>query len=122
MSRRRATASAHTRTSTEKTKKQSKLDGLYIGTDAGMAAVVNNGFSLVIQGTSSTTDNTIIEYLQRIEQSNQNLMRRVDQLEQERLVPLISQRSHEGDLPYHGRPALNTVTRTQGQGYRYSRT
>ena len=80
------------------------------------------GVSLVIQGTSSTTDNTIIEYFQRIEQSNQNLMRQVDQLKQERLIPLISQMSHEDDLPYHGRPTLNTITDYQGRGYRYSKS
>ena len=81
-SKRRLTASAQARISTKKTKKSQDLEGSYImqGHSVSMNAMnVDNVLTM-------SSDQIMISYLQRMEQSNIEIMKGVDQLEQKPLA------------------------------------
>ena len=91
-SRRRVTASALARISTKKAKRADDLEESYI--------VQGQTVSSTVMGTdkvpASSTESTILSYLQRMEQSNTELMKHVNQLEQKQ--SFHNGQSHTADV------------------------
>ena len=127
-SKRRVTASARARISKKKTRKGQDLEGSYLtqGHSVSKKAVD------ISETPSTSSEQTIIAYLHRIEQANVQLMKRVDVLENKRpstntqshasdegpsLAPFISRQVHPSDVHQQTRLTASASTPSSMQAH-----
>ena len=93
MLHRRVTASARARISTKKAKRGDDLEESYIVQGQAVSSKAMD----IDKVPASSTEHTILSYLQRMEQSNTELMKHVNQLEQKQSFPNGQSHTHYTD-------------------------
>ena len=93
MLHRRVTASARARISTKKAKRGDDLEESYIVQGQAVSSKAMD----IDKVPASSTEHTILSYLQRMEQSNTEIMKHVNQLEQKQSFPNGQSHTHYTD-------------------------